>query len=57
MFLTPENARLLENRTMERLSRTLPEGDSAAKMFSEIALRAVITALQEYERMLEDQNS
>lgn len=57
MFLTPENAKILENRTMERLSRTLPEGDSLAKQFSEIALRATITALQEYEQMLEDQNS
>ncbi len=57
MFLTPENARLLESRTMERLSQTLPEGDSAAKLFSEIALRAAIMALQEYERMSEGQNS
>lgn len=57
MFLTPENAKLLESRTMERLSQTLPKGDSATKLFSEIALRAAITALQEYERMLEGQNS
>lgn len=57
MFLTPENAKMLKNRTMERLSLTLPEGDSLAKQFTEISLRTTITALQEYERMLEDQNS
>lgn len=56
MLLTPENAKLLEERVMERLNKVHPD-DSLRKDISKATIQAVIMTLQEYECMAEGHSS
>ncbi len=55
-MLTPENAKLLEVKTLETLKKLHPN-DEAAMALRQIIVRTVITTLHEYEEMLDDQKS
>ena len=55
VFLTAEKALELEARAAERMSKICVK-DSLAEKFGEIATKAAIITLQEYERMKADAN-
>ena len=55
LMLTPEKAKLLEDRVMADIADVIPENEKLAKAFASIATKISIITLQEYEKLSENQ--